>query len=493
MKDLIKSSTVYILLGFLPTAVNFIMVPLLTSYLTKEEYGLLSISALFQGMIAIFLNIGLDSAFARYYFRVYKKRKLLHAYYSTVLLTVLGFSVFLFGILLVVGDPFLVFVFKNNRYHFSDYGVITFALALATILHSIILSYYRNEENIKMYSLFSIATLVLSVLGILIGVVWFNKGAYGNVLGRSIAFSGIVVLYLVWYFRNRRFIIRWEYLKSMLQYGMPFVPYLIILLMNSGLDQWMMERNFSLSELGEYNFGFQLASLVSVFIYAVFNAIAPRLYKLMSENNPIHDAEIGNLNKLFHFLVVLAIVGELAIISPFTTLLITNTAYHSVLNYIPLLIISWLPHLYYMIYSVPIMFYDKTRFLPLIMLISLAVGLTSNILLIPVFGVIGVAISAILIKTMSFISAIIVDKQLKIYEPKHVTLTKNHVLSVLVFISFIAVYIVNHILDQHYRIWVNLFPLLVFLVYSAIVFRNEVNLVVTLFLKKEVDKSIDTK
>ena len=66
MKDLIKSSTIYILLGFLPTAVNFIMVPLLTTYLTKEEYGLLSISALFQGIIAIFLNIGLDAAFARY-------------------------------------------------------------------------------------------------------------------------------------------------------------------------------------------------------------------------------------------------------------------------------------------------------------------------------------------------------------------------------------------------------------------------------------------
>ena len=203
MKDLIKSSTIYILLGFLPTAVNFIMVPLLTTYLTKEEYGLLSISALFQGIIAIFLNIGLDAAFARYYFNVYKKRKLLHAYYSTVLLTVLGFSILLFGLLLILGDPFLEFVFKNNRYHFSDYGVITFVLSLATILHTIILSYYRNEENLKMYSLFSIITLAFTVTGILIGVVWFNKGAYGNILGRSIAFSGIVLLYLVWYFHMR--------------------------------------------------------------------------------------------------------------------------------------------------------------------------------------------------------------------------------------------------------------------------------------------------
>ena len=486
MKDLIKSSTIYILLGFLPTAVNFIMVPLLTTYLTKEEYGLLSISALFQGIIAIFLNIGLDAAFARYYFNVYKKRKLLHAYYSTVLLTVLGLSILLFGLLLILGDPFLEFVFKNNRYHFSDYGVITFVLSLATILHTIILSYYRNEENLKMYSLFSIITLAFTVTGILIGVVWFNKGAYGNILGRSIAFSGIVLLYLVWYFRNRRFIIRWEYLKSMLQYGAPFVPYLIILLMNSGLDQWMMERKFSLAQLGEYNFGFQLASLVSVFIYAVFNAISPRLYKLMSENNPIHDAEIGNLNKLFHFIVVFAIVGELAIISPFTTLLIKNTAYHSMLSYIPLLIISWLPHLYYMIYVVPIMFYNKTRFLPLITTVSLAVGLVSNLLLIPIWGVIGVCASAIIIKITSFVVTIIVGKQLKILEPKHFVLGKNHVLAFLVFSSFIAVYLINDSLNQHNRIWINLLPLLVFFVYSAIVFRKEVNLVVTLFSKKKV-------
>jgi len=486
MKDLIKSSTIYILLGFLPTAVNFIMVPLLTSYLSKEEYGLLSISALFQGMIAIFLNIGLDAAFARYYFNVYKKRKLLHAYYSTVLLTVLGLSILLFGMLLVAGDPLLEFVFKNNRYHFSDYGVVTFALALATILHTIILSYYRNEENLKMYSLVSITTLALTVTGILIGVVWFNKGAYGNILGRSIAFATIVLLYLILYFRNRRFIIRWEYLKSMLRYGVPFVPYLIILLMNSSLDQWMMERKFSLAQLGEYNFAFQLASLVSVFIYAVFNAISPRLYKLMSEKKSIDTTEIGNLNKLFHFLVVFAIVGELAIISPFTTLLIHNTAYHSMLSYIPLLIISWLPHLYYMLYVVPIMFYNKTRFLPLITIISLAVGLASNLLLIPIWGVIGVCASAIIIKITSFVVTIIVGKQLRILEPKHFALAKNHVLAFLVFVSFIVVYLVNKALNQQSRVWINFIPLLVFLVYSAIVFRKEVNLVVTLFSKKKV-------
>lgn len=487
MKDLIKHSTIYILLGFLPTAVNFIMVPLLTSYLSKEEYGLLSISALFQGFIAIFMNIGLDAAFARYYFNVYKKRKLLHAYFSTVLLAVLAISVLLFGILLIGGDSFLQLVFKNNRYHFSDYGVMTFVLALSMILHTIILSYYRNEENLKMYALLSTLTLAFTVVGILVGVVWLNKGAYGNIVGRSIAFSGVVLLYLVWYFRNRTLVVRMAYLKEMLKYGVPFVPYLIILLMNSSLDQWMMERHFTLSELGEYNFAFQLASLVSVFIYAVFNAISPRMYKLMAENDRIHDNEIGNLNRIFHFVVVFAIVAELAIISPFTTLVIHNKEYHSMLSYIPLLIISWLPHLYYMLYVIPIMFYNKTRFLPLITAAALAVGLTANLILIPLWGVIGVCASAIIIKITSFAVTAFVGKHLRILEPNHFRLGRNHLLAILVFVSFIAVYLTNDYFEQRYRTWINLLPLVVFLAYSLVAFRKEINIVLTLFSKKKTE------
>lgn len=487
MKDLIKHSTIYIMLGFLPTAVNFVMVNLLTSYLTKAEYGLLSISALFQGLVAIFMNIGLDAAFARYYFNVYKKRKLLHAYYSTVLLSVLGISLVLFAVLLFAGDPFLQLAFKNNRYHFSDYGMVTFMLALSTIIHTIILSYYRNEENLKMYSLISIVTLMFSVTGILIGVVWLNKGAYGNIFGRSIAFSGIVVLYLLWYFRNRKLVIRWAYLKEMLNYGIPFIPYFVILFMGSSLDQWMIERKFSLTQLGEYNFGLLLASLVSVFTYAVFNAISPKLYKLMAENNPVHDNEIRNLNRIFHFVVVFAITAELAIISPFTVLFIKNTAYHAMLDYIPLLILVWLPHLYYMLYVVPLMFHNKTRYLPLIMFVSLSVGLAANLILIPLWGVIGVCASAIIIKMTSFVVTVIVGKQLRVLEPKHFQLNKNHVLAILIFASFITVYLINDHFEQSYRAWINLLPLVVFLVYSLVGFRKEINIVLTLFSKKKTE------
>jgi len=91
MKDLLKKSTLYTLLGFLPTAVNFFLLPLILTndYMPASEYGLVSMSMIFQGIIVIFMNFGLDAAFARFYFNVYKKRKLLHAYYSTVLLSII--------------------------------------------------------------------------------------------------------------------------------------------------------------------------------------------------------------------------------------------------------------------------------------------------------------------------------------------------------------------------------------------------------------------
>jgi O-antigen/teichoic acid export membrane protein len=487
MKDLLKKSTLYTLLGFMPTAVNFFLLPLILTedYMPANEYGLVSMSMIFQGIIVIFMNFGLDAAFARFYFNVYKKRKLLHAYYSTVLLSVIVFSAMLFGILFFTGDALLDLLFRNDRYDFSHYGIATFLLAFSTILYSIILSYYRDEENLRAYAFISISVLVLSVLGILIGVIGFNKGAYGNIIGRAAGPTIVVTVYLLWYFSKRQLIIRWKYLRAMLKYGIPFVPYLVILMMNANLDLWMTEHKFPIAQLGEYNLGVQLASLVSVFIYAVFNAISPRMYRLLAEKDTAHDREILNLNKIFHYLVVLAIVGELAIIAPVTTMLIPDDAYHGMLSYIPLLIVAWLPHLYYMLFVIPIMFYHKTRYLPVITVVGLGVGLTSNLLLIPVWGVYGVCASAIVIKVVTFVLTWFVSRYEQLIVPQHYSLGKNHLLAAIIFVAAIGVFGYNEITGQQYRVWINTVPLLIFLVYSAVAFRKELNIVLTLFMKRK--------
>ena len=69
IRPLFRSTFVYTLLGFLPMASAFVLTPVYTKFLTTEEYGIISLSNVFQSYLAIFVAIGIDSAFTRFYFK----------------------------------------------------------------------------------------------------------------------------------------------------------------------------------------------------------------------------------------------------------------------------------------------------------------------------------------------------------------------------------------------------------------------------------------
>lgn len=486
IKSILKNSAFYTILGFLPAAANFFMVPLLTTYLSTDEYGLLSVSTMFQGIIGVFMLIGLDAALSRFYFRYYKRPKLLHATFSTGFIFILSLALIMFLILSLFGENIMQLLFKNERFHFHDYGVVSFFLALSSILNTILLAYYRNEENVKVYARMSILSLLAIIVGVLIGVVYLRQGAYGNIMGRAVGMSIMVAVYLGLFFRKKPIIFRLKSLKPMLKYGLPFVPYFFLLLANSSLDQWLLERRFDLDQLGEYNFALQFASLCSVFTYAIYNAIGPKVYKLMTEDETGYKNEktISNLLRLFHLIVVFVIVSEIALIAPVIELIIKNQEYHNVIYFINLLILVWLVHLYYMLYSIPMMFYNKTRFLPLITLIGFIVGVGSNLILIPYWGVIGICASVIAIKFAVFISAYWIGRQQKVLHLEYYQLKANHITAVLVFLSVIVSYWLAQGQGKEHLYWINLLPFAVFAVCCATLFRNDFKQVISAFSKK---------
>src|SRR5262245_21722945 len=58
----------YTLLGFLPLGVSFLLVPLYTSRLSPSEYGVLAEANITLTFTQLAVQLGLDAAFARFYF-----------------------------------------------------------------------------------------------------------------------------------------------------------------------------------------------------------------------------------------------------------------------------------------------------------------------------------------------------------------------------------------------------------------------------------------
>ncbi len=471
-KKLIKNSFLYIVLGFLPLAANFFLAPVYSRYISPEQYGIITLSLLFQGFLTLFVTFGLEAGFSRIYFDYHKKEKLVEGLMSTTLLAMMAGGILFWILLYFFGDSVFERFLQNNQFTYQKYGNLVFSITLSTTIHTVFLSYYRNKEEVLKYSLVALSYFFTSVAGILIGVVYLKAEAMGNIVGRAYGTTTVVAVLLALYFLRKKIRFKVKYLKNSLVYSLPLVPYLLLLMLYNNVDKIMVERYFELETLGLYNFAFQIASVISVFIYAIFNAVSPHIYKLMTEKNENTMSEIKKTNILFHLLVTGAIALGIAVIVPVLKIFIAER-YQVIQDYISLLILVYIFQLYYVIYTVPLFFYNKTKILPWISLIVLIVGVISNIIFIPPFGIYGVCLALFLTKLSQFLVAYLFVRYYRYNELEYLSFYKNHIISLSIILVFGVVFVWNYINQAFSASVINVIPLFVFIICILILYRNE--------------------
>ena len=68
MSKTFKNTIIYVSLGFISPAVNFLLIPLYTNYLSPEQYGIITIAVVFQATLNILIGLGLVGTYHRFYY-----------------------------------------------------------------------------------------------------------------------------------------------------------------------------------------------------------------------------------------------------------------------------------------------------------------------------------------------------------------------------------------------------------------------------------------
>lgn len=89
---ILKNTSAYILVGLAPYLVNFFMLPVYTRYLTPSEYGILSLVAAFQIMLALIISLQLGAGLGRFYFDYDENG--IKLYFSTIFYSIVLISLF---------------------------------------------------------------------------------------------------------------------------------------------------------------------------------------------------------------------------------------------------------------------------------------------------------------------------------------------------------------------------------------------------------------
>lgn len=458
-KKLLSNTIIYIALGFLAPAINFILLPIYTKYLDADDYALIAQSTVVQTIFANIIGLGVNAAFARYYFDYYEDSEALNKLYSTSIISYFLTGLVTMLILSLIGPFLFDITFKNNVFTFWSYGMFSIIIAWISNIQTLTLNFYRNKEDAVKYAFFAIFFFISVAFSIYVGVVLLDLKAYGSIVGRLIGVCVPIFIYLVYYFSKNK--IEYSNLlnKKMILFGLPMVPYLFLNAILSQADKFAVERYFDLKILGLYSFGFLIASVNDIFINSLGAAINPQLLKTMKNEDP---KENSKLSKLFKGYLAAGIIVNVLITVCGTICihLFINEKYVSVAYFFPLLSLAYLFRVIYTAYTVPIIYKKQTNILPFINVITFVLTVVFLLGFISIWGLIGVCIARILIQFAQTITTWIILKRKGFYHPEYLNFHFEYGL-ILFIILYISVWYFIVSKDPSTIEYLGLLPLLI--------------------------------
>lgn len=396
--SLLRNSIVYVVLGFLAPAINFLLLPLYTRYLAPEDYALITLATLFQSVVTIFIGPGQPGSIGRIIFDHIHDKDEVHQLFSTAIINTIFTGGMIFLLFLGIGDFVFRLAFKNNVFTFEKYGIFTLVYALIYNLQGIILTHYRNIEDVKKFVLWSVLFLLFSVGGIFTGVVILQWKAYGNISGRMIGLSIPILMYLLYYYSRHKPYYSFKLDKSMLVYGLPLIPYSLTLFLNNNLDSLFIERYLNLKLLGIFSMAVAISNIMEIFFNSVNNAINPTIFKLLLDQD--NETNIRKIKGYYinYILFTIIIILLCSICTGYIILLVIDDIYFPILYLLPILFVSYIARVNSSIFGIPLFFFKKTNILPIISIFTLIIGVAYDLFIIPKYAILGAAFSPLLMK-----------------------------------------------------------------------------------------------
>ena len=306
------------------------MSPILASYLTHFDFAILGYFNSFSFFALPILSFSLFSYYSKCYFSTDENHR------SEILQTLLLFQLIVSVISITILLIGLKIYFLINRidFPFYPYAILTFG----TILFQNIITFYTIElklkRNAKKFLYINITAVLLINLSVFVLVVFFKKGAIGNMLGISI--GTILVSFYCFFNLIKIYKINFKIVKEALMFSWPLVISAILTYFFSGFDKILLENIHNIKEFGLYNVAFKISMSFMLFSRAIGATFEPDFYRAISNNNMkmlIRIFTVTNLIKIIP-VVLFLIFGD------YIVGLLTNFKYTEASKYAKILIFS---------------------------------------------------------------------------------------------------------------------------------------------------------
>ncbi|MGN9136116.1 oligosaccharide flippase family protein [Clostridium sp. HCP1S3_B4] len=389
-KRLLKDIILFAIASFGPKLLSFFLVPLYTSCLTPEIYGISDLLATITSLLLPILMVDISDAIILYTIEgKNEESKNQPLKFGTEILLVSSFGL---GLILLG-----ISALSYNNLRFISYLVYIFLSYFTFALYNNLLAYLRGQDKVNSVVIAGILNSLVSLLSNVILILYFNMGLYGilisSVLGTFVA--NIYIVFKINFFtilKNTNNLNKADKIK-MISYSVPLIFTGLAWWVNSSSDRLFISAFASVSINGIYAIANKIPTILSACHSIVYQAMQLSVFKEIHSDDK--DEYLKSLYSIYSF-IMQSICSILIFFDKVLAKILFKEDFYIAWKYSPALLISIV---FFSIagYLTTIYAAEKeTKLIAKATIIGAIVNCVLNILFIPKFKLFGAVIATVI-------------------------------------------------------------------------------------------------
>ncbi len=394
LKSLSKQTLIYGTSTIIGRFLNFILVPFYTNVFPPSEYGVVAVVFAYIAFLNIVYSFGFEAGY--FYFGSQKEIGTDKENFSHPYMMIAVNSLIFSGIIAIFHSPIASITGINNQSFIFYSAFILFFDALTLIPFA----YLRLKNKAKVFASIKLINISVNVLLNLLLILVFKFGLEAIFISNLAASFITFLLLLPYIIKNLSFSFNKSLIKELWKFSVPYLPAAIASMVVQTLNILMLRFLVDVKTVGIYNANYRLGIfmmlVVSMFEYAwrpffLNNAKEPGAKELFAK---ILTLFIGAAS-LIYVILTFTIQDLIKIPLPFKGFLIGRQYWEGVVI-VPVVLLAYLFLGIYTNLIAGIYIEKKTKYLPFITGLGAVLNIGSALLLIPVWGIIGSAVTTLI-------------------------------------------------------------------------------------------------
>jgi len=397
-KKIIKKSLIYAGGDVINKAVPFLMLPVLTKYLTPGDYGMIAAFSSFVGFLTIFIGLSLHGAINVAFFKL--KKEALRVYIANALL-ILGVSATISLLAVFVLDTRI----SQKLLLEKEWLYIAVVVSISQFITLINTTLWIAEQKPKPYSIYQISqTVLITILTVLL-VVGLGLGWEGQVMAMVMGYISFAMVSVV--FLQKRNYLRFEYRKEdiqdLLKFGIPMIPHQLSGWIRTSGDKILLIAMVGPASTGLFTVGYQVAMVMTLLTTAFNKAWNPYLYALLNQkDNDESKIKIVKLTYIY-FVSIIILFALLYFISGLIFEYLLDDKFLDSMEFVVYILLANTFNGMYLMVSGYLFYTKETKRLAKITFSISIVHMILSYLFITLFGAIGAAYSGVVSMLLIFV------------------------------------------------------------------------------------------